>query len=45
MTKRTELDPKIEYGMLGETAMAEIRALTSGLSDNPTFEEVEMGAL
>jgi hypothetical protein len=44
MAKTNALDPKIEYGMLGETAMDEIRALVSGLGDNSTFDEVEMGA-
>jgi hypothetical protein len=45
MAKTNALDPKIEYGMLGETAMDEIRALVSGLGDHATFEELETGAV
>jgi hypothetical protein len=45
MAKTSALDPKIEYGMLGETAMDEIRALVSGLGVHATFEEVETGAV
>jgi hypothetical protein len=45
MAKTNALDPKIEYGMLGETAMDEIRALVSGLGDHATFAAIETGAV